>query len=204
MEKMLLSLVLLGVVASPQSPSMVTPGAVISQPDLQQPLGKEWSVAKGTWTATDGVLIVHALPEQHHIPVLHLATGPVDLIWECEFQVGSKQSFLVGCDGLKHVGRVIITPTSIAIAESSPDPATGKPGNHILSKQVVDLKPGQWQHLRVEYAGDEIAARLNDIALQGQHPYLATPKKQWWFAASEGVQIRNIRVTAANAKPVPK
>jgi hypothetical protein len=167
---------------------------IITQPDFKQPLGSEWSTGKGKWEPVDGTLKVTDIPDEHHIPVLHLATGQVDLIWECEFLFNAGKSFLVGCDAQKHVGRVVIGPKSFKICEDSTE-VKGKTPSHTLSETAVDLKADQWHTLRVESTGDQIAARLDGVELQAQHPYLATPKVRWWFAASDTVQIRNVQIT---------
>lgn len=174
---------------------------VISKPDFKQPLGAEWSTGKGKWDPTEGVLKVTDLPDEHHIPVLHLATGPASLIWECEFRFNAGKSFLVGCDAQKHVGRVVIGAKSFKICEDSTE-VKGKSGSHTLSETPVDLKPGDWHTLRVDHAGDRIAARLDATELQAQHAYLATPKVRWWFAASDAVEIRNVRITEATPEAV--
>ncbi len=180
--------------AEDAKPLLNQPGKIISAPDFKQPLGSEWTQTKGKWEPADGVLSVTNIPEQNHIPVLHLATGPTSLIWECEFRFNAGKAFLVGCDGQKHVGRVVIAPKSFKICEDSTE-VKGKVPSHTLTETPVDLKSDDWHKLRVEYAGDQMAARLDSQDLQAQHEYLATPKVRWWFAAADGVQIRNVRVT---------
>ena len=101
----------------------------------------------------------------------------------------------MGCDGTKHIGRLVITPKSAKLCEDSTE-VKGKTPSHVLSEVTADLKPGEWQKLRVEYAGDRMVARLNDQELQAQHPYLATPKTRWWLAASgPAIELRNVKVT---------
>ena len=87
-------------------PAMLNrPGKTLSQPDFIQPLGKEWSIGKGKWEPADGILTATEIPEEHHVAVLHLATGPVPLILECEFRYHGGNIFYVGFDSAsKHVG----------------------------------------------------------------------------------------------------
>ncbi|MEI9893486.1 MAG: hypothetical protein WDN28_06200 [Chthoniobacter sp.] len=191
---LVLSVLVLPLRAEDARPLLNNPGKVISAPDFKQPLGPEWSVAKGKWEPADGILSVTDIPDQKHIPVLHLTTGPTPLIWECEFKFNNGKSFLVGCDAQKHVGRVIIGPKSFKIAEDSTE-VKGKVPSHTLNETAVDLKPDAWHTLRVEYAGDQMAARLDGQDLKAQHDYLATPKARWWFAAADSVQIRNVKIT---------
>lgn len=179
--------------AEDAKPLLVTPGKSISAPDFKQPLGPEWTQSKGKWDVAAGILAVTDLPDQKHIPVLHLATGPTPLVWECEFRFNAGKSFLVGCDSSKHVGRVVIGPKSFKICEDSTE-VKGKTPSHTLAESPVDLQADAWHSLRVEFTGDQVAARLDGQELQAQHPYLATPKVRWWFAAADSVQIRKVSV----------
>jgi hypothetical protein len=183
--------------AEDAKPLLNQPGKVISAPDFKQPLGPEWvlETGKGKWVPADGILTVTEIPEQKHIPVLHLTTGATPLIWECEFKFNNGKAFLVGCDAQKHVGRVNIGPKSFKIAEDSTEVKCKVPSHTLSEASAVDLKLDEWHKLRVEYAGNQIAARLDDKELTAQHDYLATPKVRWWFAAADSVQIRNVRVT---------
>ncbi|HEV7402148.1 MAG TPA: hypothetical protein VGO11_04445 [Chthoniobacteraceae bacterium] len=204
--KRLLALLLLassGLAAEPAAPLLVQPGAVISQPDLRQALGAEWSVAKGRWEPKEGVLLATELPDEHHAAVLHLATGPVSLVWECEFRLKGGKVFYVGCDGARHVGRLVITPKNARLCEDSTE-VKGVSPSHTLAEAPLDLQPEEWQRLRVEYTGSQMAARINDRELKAEHEYLATPKVRWWFASSGAtVEIRNIRISQG-VPPAPK
>lgn len=180
------------------APILMRPGKVISQPDFKQPLGPEWSVGKGKWTPADGVLTSTDLPEEKHIPVLHLATGPVDVVVDCEFRFNGGKSFLVGFDGAKHVGRVVISEKNVKLCEDSTE-VKGKTPSHTLAEATIDLKQDDWQRLHVEYTGDKLVARLNGQELRAEHAYLATPKVRWWFAASDKVQVRNVRFSEGAA-----
>src|SRR5437762_10447753 len=105
--------------AEDPAPMLAHPGKVISQPDFRQPLGPDWSVAKGKWTPADGVLTAVEIPDEKHVSVLHLKTGPVSVVVDCEFRFNGGKIFYVGCDGTKHVGRVVIQEKSCKLAEDS-------------------------------------------------------------------------------------
>jgi hypothetical protein len=196
MKVLLLSLLLPALcLAAEPAPLLVQPGKVLSAPDLRSPLGKEWTISKGKWTPTEGVLIASEIPEEKHAAVLHLATGPTSLVLECDFRLPKGKIFYVGCDAQKHVARLVVTPKTAKLAEDSTE-VKGKTPSHTLAEATVDLKPDEWQHVRVEYTGDRMAARLNGAELRAQHPYLATPKVRWWLASSgERVEVRNLRVS---------
>jgi hypothetical protein len=181
--------------ADDAAPLLDRPGNVLSQPDFKQPLGKEWSVGKGKWEPADGVITATEIPEEHHVPVLHLATGPVPIVLECEFRYNTGKIFYVGFDSAgKHCGRVVMTPKKVTLCEDSTE-VKGKTPSHVLAEMAVDLKPDEWQKLRVDYAGEKLAIRLNGQELRAEHPFLGTPKARWWFAAASTEQVRNVRVT---------
>lgn len=88
---------------------------------------------------------------------------------------------------------MVITPKSAKLCEDSTE-VKGKTPNHTLAEAAVDLKPGEWHKLRVEWTGCRMAARLDGQELQAQHPYLATPKARWWFAVSGAkLKLRNVQ-----------
>ena len=190
---LLLTLALGAARAEAPASLLVRPGKVISAPDFRQPLGPEWSIAKGKWVPADGVLTATEIPDEMHAAVLHLKTGPVSIVVDCEFRLNGGKIFYVGCDGAKHIGRVVITEKFFRLAEDSTE-VKGKTPSNVLAEAKVEVKQGEWQKLHVEYAGDRMIARLNGTELKAQHDYLATPKVRWWFAAGgDNVQLRNVR-----------
>ena len=77
-------------------PLITKPAKPISRPDFMQPLGAEWSVGKGKWEPSNGVLAVTEIPDEKHVPVLHLKTGPVSVVFDCEFRYNTAKIFYVG------------------------------------------------------------------------------------------------------------
>jgi hypothetical protein len=63
------------------------------------------------------------------------------------------------------------------------------------------VKQGEWHHLRVEWKGDQMAARLDGKELRAQHAFLATPKARSWLAANQTVKVRNLTIRGETAKP---
>ncbi len=170
---------------------------LIAAPDFAASLDGGFSIAKGKWTPTDGVLHVLDLPEQKHIPVLHHKVGLAAAVIELEFRLNGRGNILVGCDATKHVGRVVVNGAGLSIAEDSVKPS------HTLAKLPGVTKPDVWHRLRVEWRGDRMAARLNGKVLGAQHPYLATPKSRSWIAAGKSVQIRNLRISGVRTPAKP-
>ncbi len=169
---------------------------LVAQPDLKSPLPAEWSVRHGRWDINDGVMTVAELPENKHAAVLwHLVplqSGAVD----CEFMFDGAKVFLLGCDGDRHVGRVVITPQSMRITDDSTE-VKGKSPSTLLAEAKLDLKPGQWYALHYEWSGNRMAATIGDKHIEGSNNNLAKTKARWWFAVSgKSMKVRQIKVTA--------
>jgi hypothetical protein len=174
-------------------------------PDFTKPLGKEWSVVKGTWTTDGGELRGDEVPADKHAAVLWHPGKIESLIITCEFRLNKTGTFYVGFDGAKHVGRLVIRTNSVGLYEDAPD-TNLKPGekskSHPLATYAPKLKPDKWYPLTLEIRGDEMAALVNGIQLKGQHPFLASPKQRFWFAVSgTNLRIRNLKVFEAKANP---
>ena len=171
------------------------PLPVLAKPDFNAPLDAAWSVAKGRWTPANGVLEVVEIPEDKHVPVLHHQVGLAAAIIECEFRFDGPGTFLVGCDGTKHVGRVVVTAGGLSIAEDSVKPS------HAIATIKLPVKQGEWHHLRVEWQGDRMAARLDGQELQARHEFLATPKSRSWLAVGKAAKVRNLSISGEKTHP---
>ena len=170
---------------------------VISTPSFAEPLVAPFVTSKGQWIPSDGVLSVVDIPAEKHIPVLHHKIGLASAVIELEFRLDGAGSFLVGCDSSKHVGRVVINAKGLSIAEDSVKPS------HTIAELPLAVKQAEWHKLRVEWKGDQMAARLDGNELRAQHPFLATEKSRSWLAASQTVKVRNLKISgeASPAKP---
>jgi hypothetical protein len=169
----------------------------IAAPSFAEPLSVPFVTSKGQWIPSDGVLSVVDIPAEKHIPVLHHKIGLASAVIELEFRLDGPGSFLVGCDSSKHVGRVVINAKGLSIAEDSVKPS------HTIAELPLAVKRAEWHKLRVEWKGDQMAARLDGNELRAQHPFLATEKSRSWLAASQTVKVRNLKISgeASPAKP---
>src|SRR5437879_4632631 len=71
-------------------------------PDFTKPLGKEWTVVKGTWTTDGGELRGDELASDKHAAVLHHPGKVESLILTCEFRLNKAGTFYVGFDAARH------------------------------------------------------------------------------------------------------
>lgn len=171
---------------------------VLAAPDFTSPLDASWKIAHGSYEPKEGVLVCAEKTENKHAAVLWHQVGWNTGVVEMEFRMDGSKVLILGCDGttaagLKHVGRFVVTPKQISIAEDSVKPS------HTLAKLPADLKSGVWHKLRLEWKGDQISIQLNELTLQSQHAFLATPKTRSWIAV--GGQTASIRALKISGKP---
>ena len=185
----------------PTKPILVKAGKVVAEPDLAKPLDKEWSVRKGTWETKDGELVAAEIPEEKHPAVIWHQVGLQSAVVECDFFFDGAAGFLIGCDSKNHhVGRLVINRKGAKINEDStevksPEPGKSHPGQ-TLDSTPLDLKPGQWYHLRFEWTGDQMAAYVDGHEIKGQHPTFTIAKVHTWFAVSgKFAKVRHIKIS---------
>lgn len=194
---LLLAFALFGLAIAQDAKSiLVQPGRIVAQPDLKQSLGPEWKSPYGTWDVNGGELIIAEHPEDNHSAVLWHQVALQSAIIKCEIQLDGGRGFLIGCDAPdRHVGRLVVTPKNAKLAEDSSE-IKGKQPGMTLVETALDLKSGEWYPVRMEWAGDKMAARVAGKLIQGQHPTLSATKARWWFAVSSAkVRVRHVKVT---------
>lgn len=159
---------------------------IIVAPDLSSPFGEPWKIPHGEWKPDGGVLRMTEIPARKHVPVLQHWVGLKTAVIELEYRQDVPATFYVGCDAERHVGRVVISPGSVHIAEDSVKPS------HILARMPLDTVKGEWRHVRVEWTGDRMAVRIDGKELSASHPFLATPKVRSWIAGAKAAEVRNL------------
>ncbi|NBV48692.1 MAG: hypothetical protein EBR95_06570 [Verrucomicrobia bacterium] len=180
---LLLCLLLVGCASGPLLVDADPP--VIVAPDLRSAFGDPWKIPHGEWKPDDGVLRMTEIPARKHVPVLQHWVGLKTAVIELEFRQDTPTTFYIGCDGEKHVGRVVITPKEVHIAEDSVKPS------HVLARLPLEPVKGVWRHVRVEWTADRMAVRIDGQRLQASHPFLATAKTRSWIAGSKAAEVRN-------------
>ena len=166
----------------------------LAAPSFKEALGSEWQTTKGKWTPADGVLHMADIPEEKHVPVLWHKVGLSAAVIELDFRQNAPGGFLVGCDGAKHVARVVVTPTALSIAEDSVAPS------HTIATTKVTAKQAEWHHLRVEWKGDEMAANLDGVELKAKHPYVASAKTRSWLAGTKSADVKNLTINGTKVE----
>jgi hypothetical protein len=166
----------------------------LAAPSFKEALNTDWQTARGKWVPEDGVLHMIDIPEQKHVPVLWHKVGLTAAVIELDFRQNAPGGFLVGCDGAKHVARVVVTASALSIAEDSVTPS------HTIATTKVTAKQGDWHHLRVEWKGDEMAANLDGVELKAKHPYVASAKTRSWLAGTKSADVKNLTINGAKVE----
>lgn len=166
----------------------------LAAPSFKEPLDADWQTARGKWVPDDGILRMIDIPEQKHVPVLWHKVGLSTAVIELDFRQNAPGGFLVGCDGAKHVARVVVTPTALSIAEDSVTPS------HTIATTKVTAKQGEWHHLRVEWKGDEMAANLDGVELKAKHPFIASAKTRSWLAGTKSADVKNLKINGVKVE----
>jgi hypothetical protein len=166
----------------------------LAAPSFKEPLDADWQTARGKWVPDDGILHMIDIPEQKHVPVLWHKVGLSTAVIELDFRQNAPGGFLVGCDGAKHVARVVVTPTALSIAEDSVTPS------HTIATTKVTAKQGEWHHLRVEWKGDEMAANLDGVELKAKHPFIASAKTRSWLAGTKSADVKNLKINGVKVE----
>jgi hypothetical protein len=105
----------------------------LAAPSFAEPLAPPFVTVKGQWIPEQGVLGIVNIPAEKHIPVLHHKVGLATAVIEVEFRFDGPGNFLVGCDGEKHIGRVVVNTSGFSIAEDSVKPS------HTIAKLAMPV-----------------------------------------------------------------
>ena len=161
---------------------------VVVAPDFQAAFTEPWKIPHGDWKPEAGILRMTEIPERKHVPVLQHWVGLSAAVVELEYRQEVPATFYIGCDGEKHVGRVILTPKEVQIAEDSVKPS------NVLARMPLEPVNGGWRQVRVEWEGDRMAVRVDGRELRASHPFLATPKTRSWIAGAKAAEVRKLTI----------
>jgi hypothetical protein len=187
----LLALFLFFLTPSLMSSAELTP---VSAPDLDSPLSEHWQVRHGLWEVKSGVMTASELLENKHAAVLWCLSAMQSGAVECEVQFSGAKTFILGCDGDRHIGRVVIQPKLLRLIDDSTEVKGKSPGTELASAGL-DIQPEQWVKLRYEWDGQRMAAEFGGGKVEATHENLGKAKTRWWMAVGgASVKIRNLKV----------
>lgn len=180
------------VAAAEKAPTALKPAV---EEDFSSSVAKSWRVAKGAWKIVDGAWQGAELPADMHGAVARYPLEFTDAVIEFDFRLdGAKGISLSLNDKKGHVGRLSINPAGFQVAKDDHDHA-GPDERVVLGKQTVEYKPGTWHHVRVEVAGSQMTAKIDDVEAGGEHELIAVTKANFGFTvAGQSASFKNLRV----------
>lgn len=187
---LLLCIVSLSLTAMADAPAKETELPLIASPAFDAPLDASFKIAKGKWEPAAGVLTASEVAEDKHVAVLHHLVGLSSAVIDLEFRLEGSPAFLVGCDSKSHhVGRVVVKPAGIDIAEDT------EKTSHVIATLKMPVAKEQWHHLRVEWKADEMIATLDEQTVRAKHAFFSTPKARSWLAVPKTkTEIRKLTI----------
>jgi hypothetical protein len=171
---------------------------LVSSPDLQSRLSGNWEVRHGLWEVKAGVMTCSELPENKHAAVLWYVSAMQSGAVECEVQFAGAKSVILGCDGERHIGRVVIQPKLLRLIDDSTEVKGKSPGT-VLASAGLDIQPEQWVRLRYEWDGERMVAEFGGAKVEATNENLGKVKARCWLAVGgASARIRNLKVFGGN------
>lgn len=178
---------------------MTTRGKLIFSDAFDQPLVKEWRVAKGAWNIADGAVQVRELKADNHGAAARRALPVANFVAQYSFKLdGAKTTtFSVNCPQ-GHCCRVLVTAAGLAVRKDSHD--HNKTDKAVeLDRQAVPIAPGVWHTLLIEVHGPEMLATLDGkTTAHGSHNSIAVVKSNIGLTvAGESVSFKDMQIWEA-------
>jgi len=182
------------------TPVLAQPGKTILEQNFDSGgFDKLWSMPKGDWQVTDGMIVGKEKPEDKHAAVLSLGLPNRDTM----IQFSLKLDGAAGCDlsynhAKGHLFRVVITKDGFTIKRDG-DKKDKSIKAAELGKAAGKFEPGQWVTLLVEVKGDKVAVQAdNGAKAEGRDPRLAMEKVNYRFVTrGASVDIDDLKISEA-------
>lgn len=166
-------------------------------------LSKDWFWGLGTWTVKDGVLRGFESGERRHGPVKMRKLMLGDAVVECDFRLERGATFagiiFNGSQERGHLVHLVVARNHIRVL------AHPKPGETVeLVRQEGALAPDLWHHVRIEFTGEKLSAKVDDRAIEASHPCIAEVKLTFGLGGDSGgpkgeeagaLEFRALRIT---------
>lgn len=167
-----------------------------------------WMAGIGEWSIVDGAALAKQegpsanRPNGHEAVSEHL-TDLGDLVFTAEFKLGTSPQVGFVCRDTNnpnhHLGRVLITPTSISLSKMSG--ISKETRREELQKIDVKVDPNTWHCISIEVCGDRWLARIDEHTVEGTHERFKDRKgRVGMVARGEGAQFRNLSLWSAKPK----
>lgn len=178
--------------------------AVRLEENFRQPLSADWFWGLGTWTAKDGVLRGFESGARRHGPVKMRRCEITDAVIECDFRLEGKATFagiiFNGSQERGHIVHLVMGKDQLRILAH---PKKGE--TQELLKQDYALAVGEWHHVRMEFKGPLLTARVDGKELSASLACIGETKLTFGLGGESGgpegeaagaLEFRNLRITA--------
>ncbi len=154
-------------------------GDVVFEETFAIELAKPWSTPSGAWATREGAIWGGQKKGDKNSAALRRAVSFDDgtLQYDLCFKGADRHSLRIHTAGNKHSFRIVVSPGSIEIAKN-PDQGQGQEKVETLATQRIKLKQGEWNTLRITFAGNQITAQIAGVTLSARHTVIAEAKEQ--------------------------
>tara|TARA_R110000850_G_scaffold125759_3_gene244370 strand:- start:2884 stop:3561 length:678 start_codon:yes stop_codon:yes gene_type:complete len=201
---------------------LATKGELLYEENFEE-LTKRLSVGAGDWQIVDGKSIKGMqMKKDGHTAFRKMFLDHQDVIYQFDFKFEGEAhpKFLINYE-LVHLANCIIKRNEVSISKLNEAgkrkqmealaKEQGKPiekgdwqkMNVVLDKKAVSFEDDQWYTVTIELVGDQLAARIGDVVIRGQHAGLKERKTNFGIQAdglNEWVHFDNLRIWAAEPK----
>jgi hypothetical protein len=164
-------------------PALSSPGTVAFQDDFSSgSLSKAWSIAKGNWQVSGGMVVGKEKAEDHHNAVLSLNRPNRNSVIQVSFKLDGADFFHLSYNKEKaHLFRVIVLPGGISIMKDAVLVEPKQKGE-VLAKSDTKFESGKWYTMLVEVQGSKVMVQTdNGVKLSGSNPALDVNKVNYRF-----------------------
>ena len=181
-------------------PILAKPGKTLLEQNFDHGgFDKLWSMPKGDWQITDGMIVGKEKPADKHAGVLSLGLPNHDSILQFSLKLDGAAGFDISYNHPKgHLFRVVITKDGLTIRKDG-DKKDKSIKAAELGKAAGKFEPGQWVTLLVEVKGDKVVVQAdNGAKAEGSDPRLAMEKVNYRFVTrGAAVDIDDLKITEA-------
>lgn len=157
---------------------LVKPGKLIVEDGFERPeLGRDYKVAKGEWTVSDGTLVGRELKADEHAAVIGFGPTYRDSIVRFSFQLKGTQGLHLSLNRKGgHLFRALVTEQGVTLRtdKDKKDPQS-KPMP--LGRANAKFAPGQWYTIQLEMQGSKVALTTdNGVKITAENESLDVDK----------------------------
>lgn len=176
---------------------------VLLEENFNSSLSKDWFWGLGTWKAENGVLHGFESGERRHGPVKMRKLPLKDAVVECDFRLIGKATFagiiFNGSQERGHIVHLVMGKDQLRVL------AHPKKGENVeLLKQPNTLAIDKWHHVRLEFKGDTLTAKIDDKEISATNKCIAEEKLTFGLGGDSGgpegekagaLEFRKLKIT---------